>query len=109
MGPDGKHPRVLVELFVVIVRSLSVIFERSWQLGEVPDDWKICPGRYSDLRGLDWMPCRNPFLRVQFCDSVCLYRGGHMGGSQFFETLHSVHLIHHLDERNSTGRQTRIV
>lgn len=39
-APDRKHPMVFVELFGVIVSSLSAIFERSWQLGEVHDDWK---------------------------------------------------------------------
>ncbi|CAM4574228.1 unnamed protein product [Lepidochelys olivacea] len=33
MGPDALHPRVLKEL-------VAIIFENSWQLGEVPDDWK---------------------------------------------------------------------
>lgn len=105
MGPDGKHPRVLVEQFDVIVRSLSVIFKRSWQLGEVPDDWEVCPWRYSKLRGLDWMVSRNPFLHVQFCDSMCLYRSVHMGVCQFSKPLYIVCLIHHLGEKNSTGRQ----
>ncbi|GAB0183716.1 mitochondrial enolase superfamily member 1 [Grus japonensis] len=39
-GPDGMHPQVLKELADVIVRPLLIIFERSWQLGEVPQDWK---------------------------------------------------------------------
>ncbi|KAK4828453.1 hypothetical protein QYF61_026678 [Mycteria americana] len=32
MGADGLHPRVLSELAVVIVRLLTIIFERSWRL-----------------------------------------------------------------------------
>ncbi|KFV77602.1 hypothetical protein N308_11331, partial [Struthio camelus australis] len=39
-GPDGMHPQVLKELMNIIARLLSIILERSWQSGEVPEDWK---------------------------------------------------------------------
>ncbi|KGL78536.1 RNA-directed DNA polymerase from mobile element jockey, partial [Tinamus guttatus] len=40
MGPEGMHPRVLRELVDVIAKTLSIIFERSWRTGEMPQDWK---------------------------------------------------------------------
>ncbi|KFP84538.1 hypothetical protein N311_12554, partial [Apaloderma vittatum] len=40
MGPDEIYPRVLKELAAEVARPLAIIFERSWQSGEVPTDWK---------------------------------------------------------------------
>jgi len=41
MGPDGMHPRVLRELAEVTAELLSVVFNRPWKTGEVPEDWRI--------------------------------------------------------------------
>ncbi|KFV96106.1 hypothetical protein N327_11049, partial [Fulmarus glacialis] len=63
MGPDGIHPRVLKELVDVMAGPLSIIYQRFWESGEVPADWKLAnvipiykkgvredPGNYRPVR-----------------------------------------------------------
>ncbi|KFO10003.1 hypothetical protein N312_01817, partial [Balearica regulorum gibbericeps] len=40
MEPEGMHPWVLRELVDEVARPLFIIFEKSWQSGEVPTNWK---------------------------------------------------------------------
>ena len=39
-GPDGIGPRILKELSTTIAPILSEIYKRSYESGEVPEDWK---------------------------------------------------------------------
>ncbi|KFP50862.1 hypothetical protein N323_02146, partial [Cathartes aura] len=41
MGPDGINPRVLKELADVTTGPLLIIYQSSWESGEVPADWKL--------------------------------------------------------------------
>ena len=40
VGPDEVHLRVLRKLANEDVKLLPIIFEKSWQSGEVPSGWK---------------------------------------------------------------------
>ncbi|KFW12253.1 hypothetical protein N327_13403, partial [Fulmarus glacialis] len=40
MGPNEIHPQVLKEQVDEVAQPLSIIFEKLWQSGEVPSDWK---------------------------------------------------------------------
>ena len=52
MGPDIIHPRVFRELADIIARLLSIIFEKSWRSGDVPEDWKKANVTPSYKKGL---------------------------------------------------------
>ncbi|KAK4825967.1 hypothetical protein QYF61_003536 [Mycteria americana] len=41
VGPDGIHPRVLKALADVVAGLLSIVYQSSWESGEVPADWKL--------------------------------------------------------------------
>jgi len=40
IGSVNIHPSVLRKLSDVIVRPLSTVFQKSWRLGVIPEDWK---------------------------------------------------------------------
>lgn len=39
MAPDGRHAWVLRVLADVTVRPLLIVFETSWDLGDIPGEW----------------------------------------------------------------------
>ncbi|KAJ7423793.1 rna-directed dna polymerase from mobile element jockey-like [Pitangus sulphuratus] len=41
MVPHEIHPKFLKELADVIIKSLSIIFETSWESGDIPAEWKL--------------------------------------------------------------------
>ena len=40
-GPDNIHPRILYELRHEIATPLKILFETSYNLGQLPAEWKI--------------------------------------------------------------------
>ncbi|KAK4815141.1 hypothetical protein QYF61_017582 [Mycteria americana] len=52
MGPDGIHHRVLKELVDVMAGHLSIIYQRSWESGEVPTDCKLANVIPIDKKGV---------------------------------------------------------
>lgn len=40
MGPDNIHPQVLREVAEEVAKPLSIVFDKLWQFGGVPSDWK---------------------------------------------------------------------
>ena len=40
-GPDGVHPKVLKELSAVLAKPLAIIFNKSFESGCLPNEWKI--------------------------------------------------------------------
>ncbi|PKU46749.1 rna-directed dna polymerase from mobile element jockey-like [Limosa lapponica baueri] len=40
MGPDTIHLKVLRKLTDVVARLVSITSEKSWRLGDIPEDWK---------------------------------------------------------------------
>lgn len=40
MWPAEIHPKVLRQLVDVAGNPLSITFKKSWQLGEIPENWK---------------------------------------------------------------------
>lgn len=40
MGPNGMHPQALKEQAEVVTKLLCIVFERSWRVEVMPEDWR---------------------------------------------------------------------
>ena len=40
VGPDDIHPRALRERADVVAEPPSIVLDKPWLLGEIPNDWK---------------------------------------------------------------------
>ena len=39
--PDGIHPRILYELWYELLEPINILFELSYKLGKLPEEWKV--------------------------------------------------------------------
>jgi len=91
MDPDGMQPQVLRELVAVIAELLSIIFERSWRTGEVPEDWRKASVASSLQKGQEWghreLQASQPHLHPWKGDGAA-HSGGHhqaSGGKEGYQ------------------------
>ncbi|PKU34760.1 rna-directed dna polymerase from mobile element jockey-like [Limosa lapponica baueri] len=40
-GPNGVHLRILRKLAEVLTKPLSIVYQQSWLIGQVPDGWTL--------------------------------------------------------------------
>jgi hypothetical protein len=55
-GPDGIGPRLLQELLEEVVGGLSLTFQKSFESGSVPGDWKDTNVILIFKKGAKWDP-----------------------------------------------------
>ena len=88
MGPDRLHPRVLKETARVVAPILQIIFSKSLENGEVPDNWKQANIAPIFKKGERYCPSN---YRPVLLTCVC---------SKLMEHIISKHLLNHLEANN---------
>ena len=88
MGPDRLHPRVLKETARAVAPILQIIFSKSLENGEVPDNWKQANIAPIFKKGERYCPSN---YRPVSLTCVC---------SKLMEHIISKHLLNHLEANN---------
>ena len=88
MGPDRLHPRFLKETARTIAPILQIIFSKSLENGEVPDDWK--QANIAPIFKKEERYCPSNYRPVSLT-CVC---------SKLMEHIISKHLLNHLEANN---------
>ena len=87
-GPDTICPRVLKEAKNEFVKPLTTIFNKSLQLGMMPDDWKLANVTPIFKKGSKSLPSN--YRPISLTSIVC----------KMLETLIRDKLVNHLEENN---------
>jgi len=60
IGPGGMHLHVLREVAEVTAKPLSIMFDRSWRTGEVPEGWRTANATLVFKKGKDDLESYRP-------------------------------------------------
>ena len=86
-GPDGIHPRVLIELREFILEPLLIIFQSSWETSKLPEDWKLANNSAIFKKGKKLMA--DNYRPISLTSICCI----------LFKKLVRKHLIDHFIEK----------
>ena len=87
-GPDGIAPRILKETKHQICKPLSIIFNKSFNSGKVPRDWKLANVTPIQKKGNASLPCN--YRPISLTSVVC----------KIMETILRNALVNYLEENS---------